>query len=646
MKGKLFRSLRWNLLIWTFSFALIPTYFLSNYLINEFKLIQVNEQIEKLKLQNANISQSVEFELKLLNSSLQQASLDADLVLSAYTAAFGNKARFKLNQLTANHSMLSSVILIDNSNWIAAASPNKAELINIESLAKLLNNLSKNNRENFLITVLNSPNLNHELREKGMALPIKNKSKLLAQSDHVLVYIYPLIFTASRHIDTGYLVGLVSIERIYQHWQHKLKNSQLISLDLNQSKIINIEQKHNTDNIQIQETLNIFQSSNKQKNKSIVIQAKVVKDKNLALSKVNSFIHHFQIITAAIIIIILLLNTFIISKLISLFNTLAITIEKYASGDLTPQRPKLFFTEINQIITVLAKMAERILQNQQELENRVEQRTNELQTTYDDLYRSNNQLKIMQTQLIEAEKMSQLGQLVAGVAHEINTPIGISVTATTALMDKVKQLEEYIENGKIAKSTLNNNLNNIHDCSHLIFSNLKRAAELIQNFKEVAVDQSTENQRKFNLYSYIQEVVNSLKPELKYYCVDIKTVGDKSLILDSDPGAFGQILTNLMMNSLKHAFTKQQAHAILIYFTVNDQQLTLTYQDDGCGIEQTELERIFEPFYTTKRGEGGTGLGLHIVYNLITQRLKGTIKCTSKQGQGVLFEINIPINDQ
>jgi len=644
MRAKIFSNLRTTLFIWTSTFALLPTYFISDYLIEEFRAIQTDEQIKKLKLQNLNVSQSVEFELQLLNSHLQQTSLDADVVLSAYTGAFGQKARTKLNQLTSKNPMLSTVMLIDKSMWIAEASPSKAELININPLIDILNKFSVQlkTQPNVTTTIV-SAQFSDELRDKGSSFPQKISQKSPAKSGHVLVYIYPLIFTDSHRIETGYLVGLVSIERIYENWQNKLSESQLVKLSLENKDIITIIQKSNIPTIQVKENLHINpQSVNNDSNK-LIIQASVERDKNKALMTVNTFINKFKIITAVILLLILITNTIIIRKLINLFNKLTAVIQNYASGDLTPDTPDLFFIDLNQIISVLATMAKRILENQQELEQRVEGRTNDLQNAYDDLYKSNDQLKAMQAQLIEAEKMSLLGQLVAGVAHEINTPIGISVTATTALMDRIEQLEQNLQKGKLTKSVMNNNLKLIHECSNLIYSNLKRAAELIKNFKEVAVDQSIESQRKFNLYNYLQDVLISLKPELRQYQVDVNITGEKDFELTNDPGAFGQIITNFVINSLKHAFSKQHAHAILIYFTFDNNDLTLTYQDDGEGLTTDQLDKIFEPFYTTKRGEGGTGLGLHIVYNLVTQRLKGSIKCFSEPSKGVKFTIKIPL---
>ena len=172
---------------------------------------------------------------------------------------------------------------------------------------------------------------------------------------------------------------------------------------------------------------------------------------------------------------------------------------------------------------------------------------------------------------------------------------------------------------------------------------MKRAAALIQTFKEISVDQSNESRRVFNLYTYLTEVVASLHPELKYYQVDVSINGDEFFEFDNYPGTFGQLLTNFIINSLRHGFEKTKQHKILVNFTLDDEFIYLTYEDDGVGVPEDILPKIFDPFYTTKRNEGGTGLGLNIIYNLVTQRLNGSVTCTSTVNEGIKFAIKIPI---
>lgn len=254
------------------------------------------------------------------------------------------------------------------------------------------------------------------------------------------------------------------------------------------------------------------------------------------------------------------------------------------------------------------------------------------------------QLQETQGELVESEKMASLGGLVAGVAHEINTPIGVSLTAATHLEEKASGLEKLIESGQLKKSSLTAFLQTMQQSSDIITSNLNRASELIRSFKQVAVDQSSDESREFSLVEYVEEVMQSLHPKLKVTRHKVTVVGDRAVRLKSCPGAISQIITNLVMNSLTHAFEGDDQGAITISVDKPDEaHIHLFYEDDGKGIPEENLGQVFEPFFTTKRGEGGSGLGMHILYNLVTQKLGGSIQCKSKLGEGIRVDMVFPI---
>ncbi|MCU0547039.1 MAG: trifunctional serine/threonine-protein kinase/ATP-binding protein/sensor histidine kinase [Oscillatoriaceae cyanobacterium Prado104] len=269
------------------------------------------------------------------------------------------------------------------------------------------------------------------------------------------------------------------------------------------------------------------------------------------------------------------------------------------------------------------------------LEQLVQQRTSELSETLDDL-------KSAQNKLVESEKMASLGGLVAGVAHEINTPIGIGITAASLLAEKVEKFFNSYTNGKIKRSELEKFLDTAVQSSNMILANLMRAANLIHSFKEVAVDQSSELKRPFKVREYLEEILTSLTAKLKKTKHQVQIDGDENIVLDSYPGVFSQIVTNLVMNSLIHAYDRDDAGIIAFEFKLKGDRLIFEYADNGKGIPEENLNKIFEPFFTTKRAQGGTGLGLHIIYNLVTQKLKGTIQCQSQVGIGTKFIIQFP----
>jgi signal transduction histidine kinase len=265
-----------------------------------------------------------------------------------------------------------------------------------------------------------------------------------------------------------------------------------------------------------------------------------------------------------------------------------------------------------------------------------------LETKRRDLELAFNELTLMQDKLVEADKMAALGGLVAGVAHEINTPVGNSITLASTLMEETRIFEEAIATGQIKRSALTDYLNTARESTKLIVSNLNRAGELVQSFKQVSVDQSNTGLRQFELKHYLEEVVISLSPQIKKTAQTISVEGDE-VTIHSYPGIVAQIATNFITNSLFHAYQPDQPGQMRFQITAEQNGVILQYQDDGCGIPPEHIDRVFEPFFTTARHQGGTGLGLHITYNLVTQKLEGEIDLQSQVGQGTAFTLRLPL---
>jgi len=295
-----------------------------------------------------------------------------------------------------------------------------------------------------------------------------------------------------------------------------------------------------------------------------------------------------------------------------------------------------FISYVGWLISSEMKKTNRKLRaSKNELEQRVKQRTIALEKSIENL-------KNTQEQLIQTEKMASLGRLVAGVAHEINTPVGIAITASSHLEDATKDFSKLYDSNNISKQILVNHMETTLTSSQLILSNLKRAADLIQGFKEVAVDQSNDEIREFELKHYFNEILASLHPQIKQSKCQIELNCPDELSIRTSPGAIAQIITNLVINAIIHAFENDQHGVITINIEKHNEHINLLFKDSGCGISSENLTNIFEPFFTTKRGEGGSGLGMHIVYNLVNQSLNGSIECTSTLGKGTSFSISFP----
>ncbi len=248
-----------------------------------------------------------------------------------------------------------------------------------------------------------------------------------------------------------------------------------------------------------------------------------------------------------------------------------------------------------------------------------------------------------QAKLVESEKLAALGGLMAGLSHEINTPIGIGVTASSHLEQLNSDCENAFNAGTLTRSDFETFMAHSRESADLIQSNLNRAADLMQNFKQVAVDQSAGLERTFNLAQYFEDVIRSLSPRLRNTGFDIRCECPDDVYLHCDPGVLYQILSNLVINSLNHAFDGMLVGEIVISALRDGDQVILEYRDNGKGMTKEQIARIYEPFYTTRRGRGGTGLGMHIVYNNVTQTLGGRIACASRPGSGARFTISVPL---
>ena len=265
----------------------------------------------------------------------------------------------------------------------------------------------------------------------------------------------------------------------------------------------------------------------------------------------------------------------------------------------------------------------------------------ELRAANSELQQANRHLAQTHEQLLQSEKMAALGGLVAGVAHEINTPVGIVVTSASVLTRDTKILRLAYQNG-LSEEELEDYLSTAEQSALLIETNATRAADLIQSFKQVAVDQTAGEQRQINLRDYLGETLTSLTPSLKQAATMVQVSGADDLVVTTYPGALAQILTNLVLNSLIHGFDNRAAGQIHINVAARNDHIVLSYADNGKGIPPELRSKVFEPFFTTRRDQGGSGLGLHILYNLVTRTLGGSVRIDAAADGGALFVIEFP----
>jgi PAS domain S-box-containing protein len=258
--------------------------------------------------------------------------------------------------------------------------------------------------------------------------------------------------------------------------------------------------------------------------------------------------------------------------------------------------------------------------------------------------RALHELAEAQRNLIEAEKLAAIGGLVAGVAHEINNPVGVGITVASGLEHRVGRFEDELAHGQLRRSRLDEFVAGVRDAARQLVANLTRAGDLVQSFKQVAVDRTHSERRAFDLADVTEQIASSLRPSLGHGGHGLTLDVPHGLVLDSYPGAWGQVVTNLFVNALTHAWPpgRGPGRMMLTARRLAPDRVEVVFADDGVGMSGEVARRAFEPFFTTRRGAGGSGLGLHIVYNIVTHRLGGRIALETAPGEGCRFRISLP----
>ncbi len=330
------------------------------------------------------------------------------------------------------------------------------------------------------------------------------------------------------------------------------------------------------------------------------------------------------------------------AKVQSILQLLTLSAEKFSELGYQHLMLENKNKELEEEIVHRKKAEETLKQLASDLEYLVDQRTAELKTTNLYLEESLENLKKSQNYLIQTQKMAALGSLVIGLSHELNTPLGIAITSQTYLTKVIESLKRDYENNQLTHSKFSEFFDKLTESSHILHANLMRSAHLVDNLKQIAIDQTEYPYRLFLLKSYILKILAPLRADLEAAQVNVLIDCSEDLEIEGYPGILSQILTNLIQNSLTHGFIAESHHEIHIHCQLTEDTIALIYEDNGVGMNEEQVNKAFDPFYTTTFGSGNNGLGLFTVYNIVTVKLGGAIRLTSHPHQGVLFNITIP----
>lgn len=305
----------------------------------------------------------------------------------------------------------------------------------------------------------------------------------------------------------------------------------------------------------------------------------------------------------------------------------------------------LTMVKLNGVFSIYAAI--RDISEKKQLELELYERNAELDRTNQDLEKMLDHLKQTQDQLVESEKMASLGSLVAGVAHEINTPVGVGLMGITHLMEENEAIRKRYQNGELSEEVFEDYLSSTTDLSKIVLKNLDRTAHLVRGFKQIAVDQASEEERAINLKEYIEEIIFSLGSVIRKANANIEVDCPPDYHVITNPGHLSQVVTNLIVNSITHGFHDKKGGKININIREKSaKQFTMIYKDDGKGISKSNLTKIFDPFFTTNRANGGSGLGLNVTYNIVKNTFHGSIICHSQENEGVEFTLNLKVKER
>lgn len=620
-----FKSFKNQLVIILVISTILPVMLVSSALLLQIMDDAKASTTAKLALQVKSDIAVIDNRLDILISRLEQLALDQNIVLAAENAVFSVSAQSRMSRLKVEHPEISFIQLYDTQLWPAESFPSNFEFVGLDRVF-----------ENYpaIIPSGEVPTLNGVNSDALHSLVTEQSNGTITiQSNEFLIITVALTkqneVNPQKGIDTGFLIVVVS-----------LPNLLAILDDPTQRKISLSPQT----SVGLEDALTTVVKTEQLAFNEHVIYFSVASLKDDFVKPIDKAVMKVALTILVVLLISISLAWYVSRRFTRPMSQIKTVVESYGNSQFNASIPDFCFSEFQQLSRVLVSMANQIEKNQKELESRVATRTSELADANNELTNLLEEQRNLQSHLVETEKMAQLGGLVAGVAHEINTPVGIGVTAATSLNEFIEEIGTGISSETLTKKRLNSLIERSRECSDILVTNLSRSAELISNFKEVAVSQTGSELNTFNLNTFLSEIVVSLYPQTRKYHVSVSIDIDEWIELHSYQGVFAQILTNFIMNSLKHAFNKKQRYHVKISANIVDDMISLIYSDDGSGMEQNVLTNIFEPFYTTKRGDGGTGLGMHIVFNLVTQKLEGQISVDSEPGKGTQIKIFLPIN--
>ncbi|MDM7862097.1 HAMP domain-containing sensor histidine kinase [Alteromonas sp. ASW11-36] len=632
-------SLKFTLIIQFVLCALVPLLLLSAFFISSFRTLQIDQQVEQQRAVADRVMSTAQFALEKAYISLEQLARDKNVALAGQSLLFGYSAANALSDFEFQNPFVASAMLLDARGGVVEASPTEALTLPSEWLAEMSAKDKPQRLSVIEASIKYHPELARELFEITRNVPLSSEI-----SGHLLVLSIPLYLSETERLDsrstyTGALVAVILIEDVARLIYQRSGELSLASISSDNVTLTFDPAEEDVDILNAQASISLFENQ-------VELKANFYLREDVALAPIDVLTARFSLYAGIIVIAFLLVGYMFVRLELKPLDGLNQIVRKFHQGDFSNTEANLPFIEFRNVAQLLNEMGKDIREHQEGLEAKVANRTEALEQALTEVKKINRELIRTQNQLVESEKMSQIGVLVAGVAHEVNTPIGVCVTATSILENSLTTLKDAYANNKLSRSVMSDFIDNATSCMEILSKNTERAAELIQSFKAVSVDQSSEQKRAINVHEYINLVLRSLQKELDRHSITVELEGPPDCYIETYPGAFSQILGNLILNTIKHAYSDEHEGERVVsieFHLTGNSELDLTYKDNGQGVPPESLPKLFDPFYTTSRQSGGSGLGLSIVYNLATQRLNGKINCYCEPDDGLTVFIEFPV---
>ncbi|MFT6985800.1 MAG: signal transduction histidine kinase [Psychromonas sp.] len=623
-----------------FLVALLPTGLVSYLLLDKVVQQSRTQVLSSLTQLGELQSELLERELSIQLNAFEQLSQLPDVKLTPSSAIFGYQANVQLKKFTVQSPLASASFILDKDNWPVETYPLSAEQLQLKSITRrvqpFLQQVEYEQILKPLIFNVNDPVMVAALSGNDLTAPINN--------GWVMVMVLPLV-QKTQHGSTKFKVvgSLVTLEP-YQSFSHLLekwrsRSGGLVLLDQDIKLYSTGLIKENADDANILS----WNTQIKLADKTFILRISEPSESIKAI--VFEDLWRLGLVIGAILLLVSFISLLMARLVGQQIDKLISQVQAFSQGDYQYRVSGLHFAEFLQVSAVLEQLSQKVITDQAQLESKVKKRTIALSQSNAELNATLAVLTETQSRLVQSEKMASLGGLVAGIAHELNTPLGVCISAIALVEEVDKDLHEMVASRSLKKSEIMNQLQSLSDSTVLIVRNINRCSDLVTVFKELSINEENEGEKpaQFELKGFLQQLVNGWLDSQECAGLEIQVSGD-SVFVRTYMQSLSKVLSLLFRNALEHAFKKQISGGpkLELGCTQKNGSVELFFMDNGNGVDIEPIAQIFEPFYTSNRYQGSVGLGLHLAYNLVSQRLQGEIEAENSQQGGLKLSLRFP----